>query len=281
MDITRFFKGLIYVVLALMVTLIQAQDDVIDNMIGANDDWTPVIVEVDGVEMVQVPSGCFMMGYDEGGWGDKPAHEVCLDSFWIDRYEITAAQFAAFEGEAEGSFTPVDDLQPRTQIDFHDANAYCELRSARLPTEAEWEFAARGPDGLLFAWGNELDLGYIPSASNTFTATLPVGSVPEDISWVGAYDMTWGVSEWIADYYDLMYYDTFDDVAWNPTGPDDGDTHAIRGRYIIDIEIEELGEDEIIRRSRLSHRVSVQEWARLGDLGFRCAVTDLDLEELE
>jgi formylglycine-generating enzyme required for sulfatase activity len=123
--------------------------------VTANADWTPEIRMFDGVEMVLVPPGCFLMGTDDGRSEESPAHEVCLDQpFWIDRYEVTNAQFARFEGQAAQPGWWADADRPREQITWFEARDFCALRSARLPTEAEWEYAARGPDGLLYPWGD-------------------------------------------------------------------------------------------------------------------------------
>jgi formylglycine-generating enzyme required for sulfatase activity len=119
-------------------------------------------------------------------------------------------------------------------IDWADSLAHCESRGARLPTEAEWEYAARGPDSLLYPWGNEFDcakgnfddeLEYDPYAiedhayCDGYVATAPVGSFPEGASWVGALDMSGNVWEWVNDWYDDNYYLTLADGVVNPQGP--------------------------------------------------------------
>ena len=172
--------------------------------VAANADWTPVAQTFDGVEMVLVPPGCFTMGNDEGRRDERPAHEVCFEQpFWIDRYEVTNGQFGspgAFEG---------DDL-PRGNLTWFDVRDYCQLRGGRLPTEAEWEYAARGPDGLLFPSGEAVDGSIVVTDENTGTVVLAVGSFPANASWVGAYDMIGNMWEWVSSAYERYPYTTED-----------------------------------------------------------------------
>ena len=180
------------------------------NPVTRNADWTPVVHDFDGVVMVLVPPGCFMMG-SEWTSDQKPVHEQCFeDAFWIDRTEVTQAQFRAFEGEAaDDSFFTGDEL-PREQITWVEARAFCEQRGARLPTEAEWEYAARGPDNLVFPWGNIFEGEYTIYAGSSNEESAPVGSLPEGMSWVGALDMSGNVWEWVSSLYRLYPYDATD-----------------------------------------------------------------------
>jgi formylglycine-generating enzyme required for sulfatase activity len=173
-----------------------------------NEDWTPQEQEFDGVTMVLVPAGCFMMGSD--GVDTNLIHEQCFDTaFWIDKYEVTQAQFAQFNGQkANTNYFTGDDL-PVEHITWREATDYCDLRGGRLPTEREWEYAARGPSNLIYPWGNEFEASYVVSDSDQ---TSPVGSHPDGASWVGALDMSGNVWEWTSSFYDEYPYDMTDEV---------------------------------------------------------------------
>ncbi len=245
------------------------------NFSGSNDDWEPFVQDFDGVEMVLVPEGCFEMGsteeqvqaafeqcqaeYDncDRVWfeAEYPQHTVCFEEpFWIDRYEVTNAQFAAFlnamgnqsEGGATWLYADDEDVRihqrdgtwvaddgygehPAIDLSWYGASAYCEWRDARLPTEAEWEYAARGPDALEYPWGDEFNGDYVVRSGNSDGETAPVGSRPAGVSWVGAQDLSGNVWEWVADWYDAAYYGTLAEGVVNPTGPETGEYRVLRG----------------------------------------------------
>ena len=226
-----------------------------------NADWTPVVREFNGVEMVLVPAGCFMMGSSHLGSGNEsPAHLVCFEEpFWIDRYEVSQAQFAVFGGKAAEPSRFSGANRPREQITWYEANDFCARRGARLPTEAEWEYAARGPDGLVYPWGNTLDG---TEAVWKTDETASVGSKPSGASWVGALDMSGNVWEWVADWYDSGYYATLPDGAVNPTGPRSGEVRVLRGGSWYD-------DLPFILRSALRDDWVPVYWYFI--LGFRCA----------
>jgi formylglycine-generating enzyme required for sulfatase activity len=193
---------------------------------SSNSVWAPVVQEFNGVEMVQVPAGCFMMGTEEGGNDTKPVHEICLDTFWIDRTEVTNAQFAAFNGQSvRNSWWPGDNL-PRSQISWEESRDFCESRGARLPTEAEWEYAARGPEGLIYPWGNDFVADNTVYGGNSHGQIAEVGSKPAGVSWVGALDMIGNASEWVSSIYMPYPYDPADgrENITDATGE-----HVIRG----------------------------------------------------
>lgn len=237
----------------------------------------------DGMVMVYVPAGKFQMGstdeevdsalalcneyYDdcERSWFERelPAHTVALDGFWIDRTEVTNAQFAAFlneEGNQEegdvtwldlesdyrliertgGEFRPKSGYadHPVVEVSWYGAAAYCRWVGARLPTEAQWEYAARGSESYTFPWGDELDgtrLNYCDanceldwadaSFDDGYARTAPVGSYPEGASWAGALDLAGNVWEWGADRYGEYPSGRQE----NPTGPSTGDRRVMRG----------------------------------------------------
>lgn len=165
--------------------------------------WTPIIETFDGVEMVFVPAGCFEMGHAEGRRDERPAHQVCIESpFWIDRTEVTSGQFGQ-----EGHFA--GENRPRENIPWFEARDYCIGRGGRLPTEAEWEYAASGPDNYLYPWGNDLVDSYLVFDRNAIEPA-EVGSRPQGASWVGALDMAGNVFEWVSSIYAPYPYDAGD-----------------------------------------------------------------------
>ena len=168
--------------------------------------------------MALVPAGCFTMGttetqldyaltlLDRAGFyrDEQPAHQQCFsEPFWIDLYEVTNEYYGS-----SGWWRRHD--HPRESLTWFEADAYCKARGARLPTEAEWEYAARGPDNLVYPWGNTFDgtrlnfcdlnctvPGADPSFDDGYQTTAPVGSFPAGASWVGALDMSGNVWEWV------------------------------------------------------------------------------------
>jgi serine/threonine-protein kinase len=273
--------------------------------------------------MVYVPAGEFEMGssedqfqeivdqcVDDGndrenceGWYEveKPQHAVALDAFWIDKYEVTNAQYAAFlndqgnqeeggttwlELESEHSLIEEDDgrFQPKkgygdhpvVEVSWYGARAYAAWVGARLPTEAEWEYAARGPDSLVYPWGNEFDCTrgnfddettyddyVVPGGEGCdgFVETAPVGSFPGGESWVGALDMAGNVWEWVADWYAEDFYSRSPDA--NPTGPTSGVSRVVRGGSWIDLH----------RRARCASRYWSHPHGRSNHHGFRVVVS--------
>ncbi|MBE2269221.1 MAG: SUMF1/EgtB/PvdO family nonheme iron enzyme [Anaerolinea sp.] len=177
--------------------------------LASNADWTPVTQTFDGIDMVLVPAGCFTMGHQDGRRDERPEHEICLSSFWIDQTEITNGQFGS-HGNFEG------DALPRENLTWFEARDFCAARGERLPTEAEWEYAARGVDNLIYPWGNENDESRLIFDKNFENQTWHVGTHPEGASWVGALDMSGSVNEWTSSIYRPYPYDPND-------GREDGD----------------------------------------------------------
>ncbi len=238
-------------------TPVNALVEVAANFSGTNRDWIPVIEEFDGVEMVLVPAGCFQMGSDAPGAesDEQPVHEVCFEQpFWIDRTEVTNAQYG-FEGYFSG------DDRPREDVTWDAAQAHCAGRGARLPTEAEWEYAARGPDALIYPWGIEFVADNVVYRANAGDQTAEVGSKPGGASWVGALDMSGNVWEWLADWYVADYYSTLTPGVVNPTGPETGDGRVLHGGSWSD-------EPEALYAA---NRDGIGPLERLNFVGFRCA----------
>jgi formylglycine-generating enzyme required for sulfatase activity len=164
-------------------------------------------------EMVYIPAGEFILGTDNKDSLAYPKQTVNLPAFWIDKWEATNSQFLDFsikssyvgEGAKEGKdwrlyFTPEKGMFPVVNITWNDANAYCKSLGKRLPTEEEWEKAARGPNGNAYPWGNE----WIEGRSNTAEAGLrdraAIGQF-EDVSFYGVHDMLGNVQEWTGSLY--------------------------------------------------------------------------------
>jgi len=239
-----------------------------------NQAW---ISPIDGMTLVCVPAGEFLMGStnEDADDDEKPQHTVYLDAYWIDQTEVTNAMFAEFvaakgyraTGEEEGSgvvytgseWTWVDganwqhpsgpgsDLtgkedHPVVQVNWDDAAAYCAWAGRQLPSEAQWEKAARGEDGRLYPWGNadptgnRLNFADIntnfdwsdKAIDDGYEDTAPVGSFPAGVSPYGMLDMAGNVWEWTAEWYGINYYSS--QTTWrNPVGPVSGDYRMVRG----------------------------------------------------
>ncbi len=225
--------------------------------------------EVDSMTQVYVPAGEFEMGSDQGEADEQPVHTVALDAFWLDKTEVTNAQYQTCVTASVCGRSPYtgnddynDENQPVVGIDWNGAVTYCEWAGGRLPTEAEWEYAARGPGGLIYPWGNDWQTGLVNCEENVcqddYTYTAPVGSFPAATSWVGALDMAGNVWEWVADWYDAEYYARSPNE--NPTGPEDGQYRVLRGGSWA----------SFASRSRSSYRQRLNPSTWNFNRGFRC-----------
>ena len=262
----------------------------------------------DGMPMVYVPAGEFVMGNppDRGNDHERPQHSVYLDAYWIDQLEVSNQQFQRFveatgyrtDAERQGfgfvaGQTGLDMLpgadwrhpqgpdssilermhHPVVQVSWHDAQAYCAWAGARLPTEAEWEKAARGADGRFYPWGNAPDAGRAnfcdrscpnrapeQSLDDGYARSAPVGSFPNGASPYGALDLAGNVAEWTADWYAADYYSR--SPSRNPTGPDSGEGKVLRGgswrNPLLPSTYRNAGNPDLLR---------------LDFLGFRCATS--------
>lgn len=262
-------------------------------------------------DMVMIPAGEFTMGTPEGTDGlpdEHPERRVLLSSFLLDRIEATNRAYAAFV-QATGHRSPLNsnpartlwendrpipgiDNHPVVNVSWEDAVAYCQWAGKRLPTEAEWEKAARGTDGRRYPWGNDWDFTLANSASfwanrtidfqsgadwDAFwvngegarlsrekgvrgeVLTMPVGSFPQGASPYGALDMAGNVAEWVADWFDPNYYRGA--PLTDPPGPLRGAIKAMRGGSWL--------------KPAVSLRTSDRDWgtmdSRPSGTGFRCA----------
>ncbi len=220
----------------------------------------------DGAEMVLVPAGEFLMGTDNSG-DQSPRHRVYLDAYYIDKVPVTNALYERFmratsrHDPGYWSNTNFNGLtQPVVGVSWHDADAYCKWAGKRLPTEAEWEKAARGADGRKYPWGDQWDPSRANSDESKLGKTTPVGSYPGGASPYGALDMAGNVWQWVADWYDASYYRRSPER--NPTGPESGQYYKVlRGGSWNNNPI----------GSRSSDRNLNPPGNRKGVIGFRCA----------
>jgi formylglycine-generating enzyme required for sulfatase activity len=177
------------------------------------------------VPMVLVPAGEFVMGANDDQAAAMPAHTVYLDAYYIDVYEVTQNRYRECL-EAGGCDTengkhlntPVWDEHPMMDINWYDAQEYCEWRGGNLPTEAQWEKAARGTDQRRYPWGNEPVTCELARYGECGWMTAPVGSHPAGVSPYGVHDMAGNAWEFVYDWYDRDYYKV--SPSENPTGPD-------------------------------------------------------------
>ena len=261
-------------------------------------------------EMVLIPAGEFTMGTPDGSDGladEHPERRVYLSGFFLDRFEVTNAAYFEFvqatnhraPENANPSTTlwahgfPIPQIltHPVLNVSWEDATAYCRWAGKRLPTEAEWEKAARGTDGRRYPWGNEWDVTRANSASywagrtiefrsgadwDAFwlrgdgarlaeergvrgVLTMPVGSFPGSASPYGIHDLAGNAAEWVADWYDPNYYRNA--PLTDPTGPSRGAIKAMRGGSWL--------------KPAVSLRTTDRDWGTLdtrpSGTGFRCA----------
>jgi len=186
-------------------------------------------------EEILIPAGAFLMG-QPGSEGDCPAHEVSLDAFYLDKYEVTNGQYLEFcrqtdralpEFWGQDRYRATEDYldHPVIGVSWRDAQAYAAWAGKRLPTEAEFEYAARAGSTGSFAWGDELFPANCNYAKSGYGAPVAVGSYPPNA--FGLHDMAGNVAEWVGDRYDYDYYRHA--PALNPQGPDRGRFRVIRG----------------------------------------------------
>jgi formylglycine-generating enzyme required for sulfatase activity len=274
---------------------IELKDLPIDQPSG--ESWTRPI---DNMEMIHIPAGEFEMGSSEEDInhvleqcpgcpptdfkGELPKHKVVLDSFWIDQTEVTNRQYQ--QCVTEGECDPPEDISSLTRssyygdtkfdnypvinVDYTDAEAYCGWVGGRLPTEAEWEYAARGPENRLFPWGNSFDgtrLNYCDtrcgelwsdrSVDDYWEDTALVGSFAQGASWCGALDMAGNVQEWVADSF--IYYPA--EMQRNPKMVSEGESIVVRGGSF----------NNSWSYARTARRMGFPPEDSIEFLGFRCA----------
>ena len=232
--------------------------------------------------MILIPAGVFLMGTEIGtSDNEKPVHYVGLSDFYIDKYEVTNAQYQKCVQEAACEWPKNRQLHldatladhPVDNVTWDMAQAFCTWRSARLPTEAEWEKAAGGGQGNDYPWGDNIsgktlnfcDLNCIrgdheKGVNDKFVYTAPVGSFPDGASPYGVLDMAGNVWEWVADRYSAGYYSN--SPTENPTGPETGTYRVLRGGSWNDLS----------ERTRIYARYSRNPADYDPSIGFRCAM---------
>lgn len=266
-------------------------------LLGAGEPSAPAAVKADGVSaadtapMILIAEGDFTMGTDDVGsaWqqgnpNEHPEHVVKLKSYHIDQFEVTIARYAKFLEATHHSPPPSwdDDAvtsagdRPVVGVDWEDANAYCKWAGKRLPTEAEWEKAARGTDKRRFPWGDmqpfvdianynrglwvSYPITLAPVTSGTEGMSIRHGLKDGGKSPYGLYHMAGNASEWVADWYDREYYAK--SPKENPRGPAEGEKKVLRGGSWGDPP----------RNIRVTARFSADPEFRDTSVGFRCAM---------
>lgn len=241
---------------------------------------TPLATQVsalDGMTLVYIPSGQFLMGSPEAdaaaGVEEKPQHKVYLSVYWMDQTEVTNAMYtrcvragvcrppAQTRSKTRPAYydEPAFGDYPVIYVSWQDAEVYCRWAGRRLPTEAEWEKAARGTNGQTYPWG-ELPPGPgLANFNNQVGDTRPVGSYPVGASPFGALDMAGNVAEWVADWYNADYYPI--SPGSNPLGPEQGEFRVLRGGSWFNLA----------RAMRAAFRLSNYPELQSDTVGFRCA----------
>ena len=284
MKISKF--STLFVLLSFLVFVLACRERVDSPLVGPLPIQT-ITTPKDGAVMVYVPAGEFLMGTSDADIeyykeifplrrisrfdNERPQRTVHLDAFYIDKFEVTNQQYKQFLSET--GYTPKHYLDyepyntpnfPAAVLEWEDAVAYADWAGKRLPTEAEWEKAARGTDGRIWPWGDEWDGTKLSGNDGTglkdgYKETAPVGQFPQGASPYGAHDMAGNLWEWVSDWYDPNYYQTAPPNV-NPKGPETGDGHVLKGG----------GWAENLDFTRCANRLGGNPGSLLR--GFRCAM---------
>lgn len=228
--------------------------------------------------MALITAKCFQMGCNDGEFGceadEQPKHQVCLDSYYIDIFEVTVNEYKTCvlagkcrEPDRAGFCNyskPGRELHPVSCAAWEDAQRYCAWLGKRLPTEAEWEFAARGTTDNIYPWGAtspSCDLAVTDNGCGNWSTMRP-GRIPAGVSPFGLHNMAGNVREWVADWYAADYYSSSPEN--NPTGPRDGAYRVLRGGS--------WNSDQAHLKTYSRNSGDFTKWRSSG-VGFRCAKT--------
>jgi serine/threonine-protein kinase len=251
---------------------------------------TSIEAPADGMRLLYVPAGEFLMGAGladpDASDREKPVHTVFLDAYWIDQTEVTNRMYrmcvnvgSCMAPQRVLEFDDPDLIDyPVVWVDWQAAAAYCAWAGRRLPTEAEWEKAARGADERAFPWGSFAIAGHLlnfadrnldedwadPAVDDGHEYSAPIGSYPAGASPYGALDMAGNVWEWVSDWFDPAYY--LDSPRDNPVGPPSSPAgqHSVRGGSFL----------SNARNVRVAYRYGYSPTTAAADLGFRCSVSE-------
>ncbi len=230
----------------------------------------------DGAEVVWVAQGDFFMGSESGEKREQPVHRVHLDGYWMYKFPVTVEQYRKFCAQTGRQLRHApgwgwQDDHPIVNVSWDYAHAYCQWANASLPTEAEWEKAARGYDERQFAWGSSWDSGNCRnSVGLRQSGTTRVGFFVNGASPYGVQDMSGNVWEWCSDWFEESYYLFSPDR--NPTGPVFGIHRILRGgSWGNDMQID----------FKTTTRVICEPVVRGGSIGFRCVIRNLDQPEVK
>ena len=247
-----------------------SQEDVDLQMEQLEQRRKDLLLDANKRRMIHIEAGPFTMGgvQDESPENERPSHPVQLSAFYIDPYPVTKQDYREFVNcighkipihWQRGTYPTGLARHPVTNVSWHDAKAYADWMGARLPTESEWEMAARGAGERLYPWGSRF-VDARCNLNNVVGTTLPVDEFPLGRSPFGVWDMSGNVYEWCEDYYDEGYYKY--SPSTNPKGPEGGQERSIRGGFF----------GETRPNVRTTHRNSAPETHTRDNVGFRLAM---------
>ena len=221
--------------------------------------------------MIEVFSGNFFMGSNVGASDEAPPHLVSLSTFWIDKFEVSVEDYQACvnngqctpAGLSSGCNTIFADRlnHPINCVDWNQANSYCNSIKKRLPTEAEWEYSARGRDSRTYPWGDQTPNSTLLNYNNIISQTTEVGLYPLGVSYFNVHNMGGNVQEWTNDLYSGDYYESI--IEKDPQGPLNGTLRVVRGGSW------KLGILQEVLTTTV--RFAFVPTTRDNSLGFRCA----------